>query len=342
MAESSAEQQQPAGGNGAAKQKVQLVHDPDYSPAELASGDSEIGAGMGGGSLLSGPAFNERDSAREFAEARKAWMQSLADEKAAAPSSARKARAKPHSAADAADNSDGMWNPAVALGSGGSVLFPSEADDGAAPSARAGVSGSATAAAPSVSSALRSRQSALESSAKHACFHCYKLFYSAATTVRDERDFPGKPFCSPECLDQAAQSTKIRCAGQGCTRSLLRKEGERDASGHLLCRSCAANGGVAVPATATPEPTPSQPAPASPVEPLSPVSPPTPEPAAEPEAEEADVAQPAPIAAASAVAPLSRPTTAQRAVLDTSVIRQAPSAPAAQPVVEFPDDDDDV
>jgi hypothetical protein len=368
MAESTQQQQDDASSSaaasGGAKSKVQLVHDPDYSPAELATGsvDGGIGSGMGGGSLLDGPAFNEAESKREFAEARRAWMQSVAEaQSAAAPTSAtaRKPRAQ-HTAADAADNSDGMWNPATALGAGGSVLFPTESDYGAA-DAHAHAH-----APPAVSSALRSAQSALENSAKHSCYQCYKLFYANAALSHDARnevDFPGKAFCSPECLAQATTSTKIRCAGRGCPKSILISEGTRappEQGGHLMCHSCAGNGGVAVPPPLPTSPSPPLPAMADGDEDdddddaddastgaVIPAASSSPEPEqAQAPAAAAVAATSVPAAAAATsiggAASLSRPSTAQqRAVLDTSVIRQAPPAPSAQPVIEFPSDDED-
>jgi hypothetical protein len=350
------------------------VHDPDYSPAELASGGDGSSASS---SLLSGPAFNERESAKEFAEARKAWMQSLAEEGGAAAAP----KPKPAQAqARANDNADGMWDPSVALGGGASILFPSESDEGAA---AAGASGSAV-----VSSALRNAQSTLERSAKHSCYNCYKLFYSASACV--EPDFPGRPFCSPECAAATAASTKIRCTADGCARSVLRSQGAR-VDGKFMCRSCADNGGRVV------KPDESQllgadgdasfaaaalPSVHSSCDSIPPASS-SPEPEAEPDAEgdaeeqesELDssfsashaqgagsipeAASPAhmgvgrrlasqgssrPTSAAlgsAQPAPLSRPTTAStRPPVDTSVIRVAPAG-SGPPVVEFPDSDED-
>lgn len=220
----------------ATKSKVQLVHDPDYSPAEVASSDDASSSASS--SLLNGPAFNERESAKEFAEARNAWMQSLADEGGAAAAPKLKPAQAQAQQARAQDSADGMWDPSVALGGGASILFPSDSDDGIA--SASGASGSAVA---SVSSALRSAQSTLERSAKHSCYNCYKLFYSASACV--EPDFPGRPFCSAECAAATAASTKIRCTADGCARSVLRSQGAR-VGGKFMCRSCADNGGRVV------------------------------------------------------------------------------------------------
>ena len=231
------------GGGGAqqTKQRVQLVHDPDFSPAQLASSDS---AGLAPkDSLWNGPAFNERESAREFQEARKAWMQSLNSD-TAAPKTTLKPQPPQHASSSASD-ADGMWNPSIALGSGGSILFPSGSGSGDGSG-----SGSGDASRPqtaTVSSALRSSQSSLEKSSKSSCYGCYKLFYASAAVT--DGDFQGKSFCSRECLESFAGTNKLRCNGEGCSRSVLQAEGAHYGR-KFMCKGCANNGGKAVVAAA--------------------------------------------------------------------------------------------
>lgn len=199
--------------------KTPIVHDPDYSPPVAATTGT-------GPSLLDGPAFNERESAQEFADARRAWLQSINEK--STPRSTKPREVAHH---DALDNSDGMWNPAIALGAGGSVLFPSESD-------------AAATARPAVSSALRAAQSGIEKSAKSSCWHCYKLFYSSSSFA--SVDEPLKPFCSESCARQSSLASRISCAADGCRRRILRTEARTidDQSERLFCSSCAENGGV--------------------------------------------------------------------------------------------------
>ena len=219
-----------------AASKVQLVHDPDYTPAvEASPSPNNV---TGGGSLLDGPAFNERESAKEFAEARLAWIASLST--STEPKTSRLTR--PHDSSTSSDVDDGMWNPSIALGHGGSILFPTEEHAN---------SGSNTSRNSTVSAALRAQQSGMEKTAKASCYQCYKLFYT--TVAYPSIYFPGRPFCSAECRTANESSTKMRCSATGCSRSFLPADAIKieGKDGQFFCQTCGENNGEYVPRVVT-------------------------------------------------------------------------------------------
>jgi hypothetical protein len=323
-------------GSGASTKgsRVQLVHDPDYSPAEMASSSGQGGgSGGGAGGLLDGPSFNERESAREFQEARKAWIQSLAEDSVPAKKApAKKSTKAPAAQAASADS----WNPTVAQ-SGDSILFPSESDS------------DPTAPPPRVSTALRQAQTSLEKSEKLSCYSCYKLFYADAAVKSDQ--FEGKPFCSAECVakevegaQKARAKRKTEVGGLNAPSAVLTTAAESVGAASPSSASSAVAADAAsfdsdIPrVSSSPEPEPEG----------------EEEGGEEEEGEEAERGStPDPATASTAAssgsaaassasaAPLSRPTTAStRPVLDTSVILKAAPGSAA-PAVEFPSDEEE-